>query len=299
MLKTLVQFSQETAQQTQDTPAYADNVQLIQQLIADYTNFGEEQVTDITGYAASKAQVRKILTERTSRVMMALKSYAETMGDLVLLEKVNLVNSDLDAMRDEKLLLYSSKVKSLAEPMIASLSSYKVFQADLDELIVAHGMFDNVLRIPRLRQNDRREAIREAYEAISSSMNILRKRIEPIAQIIRLDDASWFKKYVDNTRIVDLSVQHTKIKGLVVDDMMQGLYRVKVTAITESGTFEALTDVNGNYEIRGIKQGDYQVCIEKDGFKKFETNYFRMKLGKTANVSCTLQSESAGLKKVA
>lgn len=82
--------------------------------------------------------------------------------------------------------------------------------------------------------------------------------------------------------------QFGKIKGRVVDVNSARIFKADVVIVGEGLRWRLTTNSEGEFEM-SLPVGEYQLSVEADGFRRFASEKFQIKTGKTKSFSIEMQ----------
>jgi hypothetical protein len=161
------------------------------------------QETNMKGAALDKRFKRDAMSAKTLEVARAVYAYAEDEGDLVLREKMDLSESDLNRKRDAVVSALCQGVKDVAGVLIASLGDYGLVAADVTALQTAIDNYTAVVSAPRNATGVRKGATAEINALVKDSMKVLNNRMDKLMHEFEVSAPEFFQEYFDARIIVD------------------------------------------------------------------------------------------------
>jgi Carboxypeptidase regulatory-like domain len=236
----------------------------------------EIQKDTSTGAAKEKKRLRDNLITLAADNSIAIATYAKFTNNELLLDKIKFTDSDLIKMSGVELINYAQIISDKVEANIGNLATYSVTPETLKALKDALIAFDASLAKPRVGITEKAKATNELSLLFASADSIL-ENIDAAIKIIRRKEPNFYKGYISNRKLVDtgsgklaLKVTATELNsGVPIHGALFTFNHAadKLTGSNGIGEISKKTSKKGNFHIKNMKSGTYDVVIRKPGYK--------------------------------
>jgi Carboxypeptidase regulatory-like domain len=247
----------------------------------------------IKGVTEDKAKLKKGLCSQGTTIAAAVFAYAISEGDNTLMEKVRYTKSKLSRQKSEMLGPVCSNIYDAANANVPALVGYGItpatltgFKTDIDNYIAC-------VPTPRNAVSQRsvfNDALKQLFKEAD---HILKPVMDKTALQFKKPNPDFYANYLKNRMIVDAGGIATKIKGKVVAATDNApLYGASVQLVGEELT--ATTDLQGNFILKPMQPGVYNIKISKPGFEDQTLENLQVKLGKATTAEIQMNLPIAG-----
>ncbi len=168
-------------------------------------NASEKQELNMKGAALDKRFKSETMVQLTVEMGQKIFAYAEDQGDIVLREKANLSEHNLNTKRDAIIAQLCQGMSNLATGLGATLIPYGVAAADLTKLQSAIDAYVTVITAPRNATTVRKGATAEIAALMKDTMKILENRMDKLMPKFKASAPLFHQEYFDARIIVDAS----------------------------------------------------------------------------------------------
>jgi hypothetical protein len=234
---------------------------------------GQEQGQIRTGAAAEKATIRTSLEEATMKVRNGVRALGIGTQNKKLRDSVNINDSELKGCRDNDMAKYAGMIHKIADGVKTQLGDYLVTAEDIAAVSNLQKQYLAVISDPRYGIILTKDATRNLKRIFRDTDILLREKMDEMILIFKPGNANFVSNYFDARIIVNLGRRKTgsnkiTFKGTVKDfETEQAIAGVTVMVIETGQT--AVTDAEGRFEIVVEKAGNYNLRVEKDGYKPY------------------------------
>jgi hypothetical protein len=251
-------------------PEFAAFVATFLVLLTDIRDIRQIQERDTTGKALDKAEIQDDLIDAMLKVINAVVAHAIITEDKDLEKSVNYTLADLMNSRDNILADRARLIYSIAWPLKANLTRFKVLEADITRVDTLNKQFLESISSPRESKVISKTATSDLKAKFKEVDDLLHNKMDKIVLIFRPDHPGFVQQYFNSRIIIDLGHRKSGTKYAVFNgkavhfETLLPLAGVTVRDL-ETGQ-SAITDAQGNYSLSYGKAGTYTFRAEMDGF---------------------------------
>jgi len=261
---------------TKSLPNFAEFFAAFLNFIDRIMLIAEMQKDTSTGAAKEKKRLRDNLMTLASDNSDAITAYAKFTSNELLLDKVKFNISDLIRMTGVDLKNYAQVIYNKVETNIGLLAPYGVTPETLKVFNDAIVAFDASLAKPRVGITEKAKATNELNKLFESADSML-ENIDTAVKIIRRKEPNFYKGYTSNRMLVDTGSGKIALKAFVKEltsgePVHAALFTFtheadKYAGGTGNGEITKKTTKKGNFHIKNMRAGTYDVVISKPGYK--------------------------------
>lgn len=275
----------------QYSSVYAGNVafktafEAFQGNIADILSTAQQDASVITGITADKNILKDKLCSKASELANVTFAYASTTGNNTLKEEVNFTYSKLARLREESLAPNCQNIHDKIVENITALADYGITSAMTTELQQLIDRYSAETPKVRTAISNRKATTASMVTLFEEMDDILKNRMDKIVVIFEAANPEFVAAYNAARRIVEPVTITTQLKGVVTDKLdAKPIKGAVITAVgIENGntgeSFTATTDADGEYHIKPIIYGKYNITVSATGYATLETDAFQMIMG--------------------
>ncbi len=184
-----------------------------QNIITAVINADGEASEDITGNTDLKEQKQTAVRNQGLKVCRAATLYFKfTAPNPVKLKKVNLLQSEIDGMRDTDLYTRIKKVFAITDPVKASIVAPDFAAADVTNLNVMNEEYFEVLEAPQDARSLRSSFNKEADRQLELGKQLLEEELD-IAMATFIASNRQLHEYYQSARLIDDTGSRTALSG--------------------------------------------------------------------------------------
>jgi Carboxypeptidase regulatory-like domain len=226
--------------------------------------------------------------------MMALDAaglvfaYASATDNHQLKAAMDFTMTDLKRLNKETLVPTLQNILKGIQANLKELEAYGLSAAHVEVLTVAIGDYTNQVPKPQQAKTVRTTYTKGIIKLIQETDALLKEQLDKLIVGFKKDHPEFVAKYRAARTIYDPPTQRTQIKGKVLAGDSGKL--VKNATVTLNGpTSVALqTNAAGNFAIKPLPPGKYQVQIQAEGFADAVVEELLVKLGKVTRLEVSL-----------
>lgn len=270
---------------------YAGNVafkaafELFRTKIAAILSAAQQDASVITGITADKNVSKEELCSKAAELASVAFAYASTVGSNALKNEVDFSYSKLFKLRDDLLAPNCQNIHDRVAGNAAALADYGVTAAMTTELQQLIDRYSADAPKPRTAMSSRKATTAALVTLFEELDDVLKNRLDKIIVLFEKTHPDFAAAYGTARRIIEQGAVTTQLKGIVTDKPTGS--PIKNAAITAAGSddnnngesFTATTDAEGEYEIRPITHGKYNVTVTAAGYQTIEAADFDIILG--------------------
>ncbi|MDP4270105.1 MAG: hypothetical protein Q8909_08250 [Bacteroidota bacterium] len=220
--------------------------------------------------ATDKQEKYEVMIAQTMFAINRLWSYASTVGDTVLLAKLNYTESDLRKLRETAVGGVCSNVADLAEENLPQITEYGFSAELLAQLRQANADFNDVISAPKLAIVEQKNATEGMVPLFAKEDGILANRLDKDIELLKNSNPDFYNQYFAARKIISSGSTTMAIKGKTTDKH-DGSDIIGVTlTITDAGSAEAALvkkNKTAGFSILNFKEGHFIATASKIGYK--------------------------------
>lgn len=264
----------------------------LENYIAEIIAHSQTQATSNAGGTQSKTVLKAKLADLGFFIVVCAKSYARSVNDIVLYEKINFSLANLKKQNDTDLLNSANIIYTEANASIAAISAMTTLTAsqiaDFKQTITDFTKFIPQAQIGR---NGVKFHTQEIARLITES-DLLLKEIADHAEVTRFTDPAFYHQYTSANKVGNAITRNRALQINVVDKATKiPVFKADVSITDSKGgkIADRKTTAKGNSFIQDLKESDYNVSVMQAGYKKTTTT-ISITDGNTALVSVELET---------
>jgi hypothetical protein len=160
------------------------------------------QAGNTTGLTKNKAALKKALCKKTFEIAQAVLSYASTVNDLVLTDKVNFTLTDVSETRDTEIGGFCQNVRDVATANLTKLTDYGVTTADMTDLAQKIAAYNEALASPADARVSKSTATANIAAAIADLLHILENRMDTLMPKFEAISPDFMKDYTSARNVI-------------------------------------------------------------------------------------------------
>ena len=245
-------------------PVYGE----FQQVIKDLNVASELQIYSRKGYSMDKDEQKNVMAEACMNVLLCIKAYAVDKNNTVLYQEVNRPISYIKKKADTLARDYCSWILLKGNELAADLLPFGLEAADLTALQVSIDLYTLLIPKPRYQIVTRKQFTVEIKRLIALGFEKLFK-MDAYVSALRYKEAAFYAAYFDNREIVDSGTRKLSLRGIILNTMGMPVEGVKV--LIPELKLEKLSTAKGNYEMKHVPAGVYDIEFALEGYETFKT----------------------------
>lgn len=287
MYHAVVKHGDDNAAIVAAVPAFQTAFNAFKTKVSAISSTAQLEAQVISGVALDKAQLRTNLAQQATDLAAVIYAYASSVNNLVLREQVHFNLTDLLRLKDDLLGPTCSNIKDAAQANVAALAAYGITAASITAFSDAIDEYNTVVPSPRNAISLRAAYRTSIKNLFAEADNILKNQLDKLSVQFKTTQPDFLATYKNNRVIIDSAVSATQIKGKVTNaDGTIPLIGVKVEVMGQS--ISATTNTRGNYNIKPLSPGNYQVKFSKSGLQDLISPVLEVKLGKATKADASL-----------
>lgn len=163
----------------------------------------QEQIRAVNtkGITKAKQVAREQVVETSIAVLHILRAYAGVEDDYELIEEVNLSDSKLKELVDEKLTYTCRMIKQKASTKLTELTPYGLSEPMLLAIETSCKDFDAKLNGCNRHKSDRKSALEVIEQCVHDGEVLLSSKIDLLAELLKTSKPETWKQYFDMRRM--------------------------------------------------------------------------------------------------
>jgi hypothetical protein len=260
---------------TKDLPNFSTTFSVLLETINQIQTIGEMQKADKTGITMEKNRLKKTLISMATDCSRKLTAYARFTGNDTLLNEARFTPSEFERMTDVALRDYLKILYSKAESNIDKLAEYGITAETQKTFIETITAYNTSLSTPRTGITEKVKATKKLTDLFAAA-DLAVENMDYAVGIIQLTQPDFFTGYKSSRKILATSTNYLALKATAKDtatgEPVRGVVFVfdpadGKTSAGGNGQIIKKTAEKGNFNIRNMATGDYNVLIRKPGYK--------------------------------
>jgi hypothetical protein len=249
------------------------------------------QLGSNTSPATDKQEKYDAMIAQTMFAINRLWSYASTVGDTVLLAKLNYTETDLRKLRETVVGGVCSNIADIVEENLSKIIDYGFTEEMLPQLIQANADFNEVISAPKLAIVEQKNATEGLVPLFAKEDGILANRLDRDIELLKSSSPDFYNQYFAARKIISSGSTTMSIKGKTTDKH-DGSDIIGVTlTITDAGSSEATLvkkNKTAGFNILNFKEGHFVATASKIGYKD-ESVPFTVVKGETTTLVIVME----------
>jgi hypothetical protein len=252
---------------TKDLPEYQASLDALLDTTRRIRLIDGQQKNVRTGIAKGKKEMKAILVAITAENSGKVFAFAKLKNSKELMDEVNFSLSEISRMTDTELSSFSEALYKKAEANVASLDKYGITPETQKKFAEVLSAFNNYSSRPRVSIAERREATKELETLFLQADSIISK-IDAIVKIIRFSEVNFYNGYTSVRKLVNAGSGAVDIKAAASDIETRKPLKDAIFTFRTNGTvITKKTATRGNFHIKNIQPGIYEILVKKAGYK--------------------------------
>lgn len=275
---------------TATVPAFETNRLLLDTKISAITHLGAAEKEVRMGVGKSKQISQDVVCMVACDAASLAYAYASTINNQPLKAIMGVTITGLKRLSKEELVGVLTNIKKGVQANLKELETFGLSATHANLLNMAIDDYTNQVAKP---QNARTVLItytKGIKQLFKETDTLLKEQLDKLIVCFKNDHPEFVAKYKASRTIYDPPTQRTQIKGKVLagDSGKQ----VKNATVQLTGPTELLLQTNaaGNFTIKPLPPGTYQVLVKAAGFADTVLEELVVKLGKVTRVAVKLNA---------
>ena len=261
---------------TKDLPNYEANFKDLQITIEEIQSIAEVQKSNIKGFAKNKRLLKEKLMILVLDNSHKLNAFATFSGNVNLQAEVKITRSTLLRAPDTGIRDYAQIIFDKAESNFEALTGYGITKETQTEMSDYISRYNAALSGPRVAKTETVKATKQ-MSSLFEHAELLLSAISAAIGIIKIAQPIFIKGFETAKKVVMTGTTSLALRASAVDSRngaaVKGakfVFRPENMNLAEGEQAEIVktTAEKGNFRIRSIKQGTYNVTISKPGYKE-------------------------------
>lgn len=273
---------------TATVPPFEKNRLLLDTKISTITNLAAAEKELGKGVGKGKQISQEVVCNLAADAASLTFAYASAIGDQSLKAIMKFSAYDLKRLSKESLIGVLMTIRKGVQANLKELEAYGLSAPYVDLLNMAIGDYTNQVAKPQNAKTDRTTYTRAIKQLFKETDILLKEQMDKLIVGFKKDHPEFVAKYKAARTIYDPPMQRTQIKGKVLAGDSGKM--VKYATIALTGTTELVLQSNaaGNFTIKPVPPGKYQVLVKAEGFADTVVEELLVKLGKITRVAVKL-----------
>jgi hypothetical protein len=269
-------------------PAFERNRLVLEVKISAITNLSAAEKEVGKGVGKGKQISQEAVCNLAADAASLSFAYASSIGDQSLKAIMNFSASDLKRLNKETLIGVLLTIRKGVLANLKELEDYGLSATHVEVLNMAIGDYTNQVVKPQNAKTDRTTYTSGIKQLMKETDILLKEQLDKLIVGFKKDYPEFVAKYKAARTIYDPPTQRTQVKGKVMVGATGK--QVKNATVIFTGTTQLVlqTNADGNFAIKPLPPGTYQVVVKAEGFAETLVEELVVKLGKVTRVAVSL-----------
>jgi hypothetical protein len=215
-------------------------------------------------------------------------AYASATDNHPLKASMDFALSDLKRLNKETLVPTLQNILKGIQANLKELEAYGLSAAHVEMLTMAIEDYTNHVPKPQQAKTVRTTYTKGIIKLIQETDTLLKNQLDKLIVGFKNDHAEFVAKYKAARTIYDPPTQRTQIKGKVLVGDTGKIVKSAMVTLTGPTTVALETNAAGNFAIKPLPPGKYQVQIQAEGFADTVVGELLVKLGRVTRLPVSL-----------
>ncbi|MFH0893306.1 MAG: PEGA domain-containing protein [Bacteroidota bacterium] len=258
-------------------PALMDIINLFFAKTAELFSILGKIELSLTGYAKDKGHIRTRAIDATLRLSGVIESYADSVSNDVLFDKVHASESTLIRIRDDELGIHFQSLLEIGNEYSGDLIPYGFQPVDLSNYSALVTEYNDWTQRPSEARTHRHELGVQAEGLLRELETLMRRRMDGPMFTLNATEPLFFAEYKASRRMIRTGSRKRK----TAEETTSGYLNVSVRSATDNVIIEGAkvyvdrelieeTDDDGETQDKLLTEGVHSVKVEAEGYVTYE-----------------------------
>lgn len=259
------------------------------------------KISAITALAAAEKEVGKGVgtSKKLSQVTACalatdvaglVFAYASATGNSTLKASMKFAVTDLKRLNKESLLPTLLNISKAVQANLKDLEDYGLSAVHVAMLDKTIDDYTGQVALPQHARTERTTYTKGIKKLVQETDALLKEQMDKVIAIFKNDHPEFVAKYKAARTIYDPPTQRTQIKGKVLAGDSGKMVKYATIALTGPTELVLQSNAAGNFTIKPLPPGKYQVLVKAEGFADTVLEELLVKLGKVTRVTVNLHA---------
>lgn len=239
----------------------------------------------ITGWAAQKDALRKVVGDVTYSMMSATKSYAMDNNDPVLANQMTITRGDLEKMSIQDFMSTVTAAINIITPLTAALEDWGITPTGVSGWTTTKTALQGMIANPKAAITYRKTIHENIQQMIIQCLNCLNLQCDPFVYSLQSASTTYFTTWFNNRKLYPNGRVITRLRAIVENELNEPIEGATVMVLDMDVPFT--TNVNGECTVDHVPFGNHSVVIINGGINKTFGPY-RFKKGQSHTIHFTM-----------
>lgn len=266
----------------QSHPTFVANVNAFNLAVADIFKYKNIQEVSVSAARVYKQKVREEMAFKSIKIRSAVQNYASDKNDDALFESVNIPESDLLYLNQQKSLSKANVIEKVAREQLASLAPYQVLLADVDDYLASIVAFQDAIPMVNEIIIELKNATKKLKDLCPAARKIVNTQLKLGATQFMMTAPDFYNKLIDSFQINNQPTRFTEFEMTLVDrSTKETLEGVKVTAVSnKGGNMVQFSSPIGEVDFKQFEPDYWNLTFELPGYEPLHKDKLKADLGK-------------------
>ncbi len=239
------------------------------------------------GITVDKAEAKKTLCQLAVDIAAPVFAFAASSNNNQLMQAVNFSYTTLFRSKDDELAPRCQNIHDAAQTNLAALAAYGITATTVTTLQTTINNYQSKVPDPRNAAAQKATIRTNLEKLIKEADTVLKLQMDKTIVGFKAANPDFVMTYKNNRIIVDPSKTSTTLKG-VITSSADNTFIKGATITIEGSTAKATTNDMGEYEIKPITAGTFNIKIAAPKFKDKDKTSIVIKKGQINQQDSTL-----------
>ena len=249
---------------------FSDSINLFNSNVLLIKKNRDIQIAELTGITVDKRQKQENLCVKVLFTANRLRSFAHTTGNGELAKSVTFTASKLHLIEHTELSGIANFIIAKAKEHLASLGAYGITQGVISDLQNSEEIFSCAISRPRDARVQKMNATETIKQLFAENDLILKNRLDMDIEVFKEICPEFYKEFKLSRFLIGSSHGKIVLKANVIENTSNiPLHNVVFSFRNnneKSASVVKKTSVNGQFYIKNLPKGEYEVKVSKVGF---------------------------------
>lgn len=245
----------------------------------------QQQDKILLGLAANKKEIKKNLARLATDIAGAISAYAAATNNLELKSAVHYTHSDLLNSRDD---LLAPRCRNIYDRAMANAAALANYGLSATLLSVFHDTIDDYFNtVPKPRSAS---SLRQLYTSnikilVKETSLLLREQMDKLVALFKNTHPDFVRSYKNARVLHDPTTVQTQLKGYVFSADDNTPIANALISLNDWYGKTVLSGNDGSFLFKPIKNGDYSLVCEAEGYNTQLLDNVHITLGKVNSLT--------------
>lgn len=271
--------------------AFTESLSVFISKIEEIQFYLSQQIKETTGITNDKQLIKENLCRMSSDIAGIIYAFASAYKNIVLMNEVDYSYTKLFRLREDLILPTIQNIYNAADANRSDMVDYGIDAEKINEFSQAINSFKAVLPKIKITRSEKSMFSDKIAEIMTEVDVLLSNRLDKLVVIFQKSHPDFYNAYKHIRKIDAPNSTSTQIKGNISTELDRKAIAGAIITLKGKTITSIQSDKEGNFNIKPIALGIYDVNIQAKGFQPQIIENFRVKLGKISRLNVLMKEE--------